>query len=155
RAGVEVFHQLKKILKARGVSTAVGDEGGFAPTFEGSQPHEQALAALVQAISDAGYKPGRDIFLALDCAASEFGDKIAGSDDEVVYTFEGRRMRSDEMVALYSQWSENYPIVSIEDGMSEHDWKGWAALTEALGSRVQLVGDDLFVTNPIFLKKGI
>ncbi|HTL12839.1 MAG TPA: phosphopyruvate hydratase [Bdellovibrionota bacterium] len=155
RAGVEVFHHLKKILKSRGVSTAVGDEGGFAPRFDGAQPHEQALTALVQAISDAGYKPGRDIFLALDCAASEFVEKTAVGGGEQVYRFEDRRLSSTEMTKVYAHWAQNYPIVSIEDGLAEHDWAGWKTLTQTMGSRAQLVGDDLFVTNPKFLQKGI
>ena len=149
RAGTEVFHRLKKILHDRGLSTAVGDEGGFAPQFSGEKPHEQALGAIVQAISEAGYKPGTDIFLALDAAASEF------TTPEKSYLFEGNRLSSEEMVSLYQNWVREFPIVSIEDGLSEHDWAGWKTLTEKLGARCQLVGDDLFVTNPIFLKKGI
>lgn len=149
RAGAEVFHRLKKILHDKGLSTGVGDEGGFAPVFEGDKPHEQALQAIMQAISDAGYKSGRDIYLALDCAASEF---TAGRDG---YQFEGKKRTSKEMISLYSQWVETYPILSIEDGLSEHDWDGWSELTRTLGTRCQLVGDDLFVTNPEFVKKGI
>jgi enolase len=150
RAGAEVFHRLKKILHDKGLATGVGDEGGFAPAFTGENTHEQAIQAIMMAIDDAGYKAGRDIFLALDCAASEFIDGDPGR-----YKFEGHRMSSKEMIALYSQWAETYPILSIEDGLSEHDWDGWAWLTQSLGSRLQLVGDDLFVTNPVFLKKGI
>jgi enolase len=151
RAGAEVFHRLKKILHDKGLATGVGDEGGFAPVFSGEKPHEQAILSIMQAITDAGYQPGRDIYLALDCAASEFTDgKEAGA-----YKFEGARRTSSEMITLYSRWVESYPIISIEDGLSEHDWDGWAALTRALGSRVQLVGDDIFVTNPTFLKQGI
>lgn len=149
RAGVEVFHKLKKILAAKKLSTGVGDEGGFAPWFSDDKPHEQALGAIMQAIQDAGYKPGVDIFLALDCAASEFVDKQGG------YLFEGKHKSAKEMVGIYQQWANSYPIVSIEDGLSEHDWEGWALLTETLGKQCQLVGDDLFVTNPIFLKRGI
>jgi enolase len=149
RAGAEVFHRLKKILHDKGLSTGVGDEGGFAPMFEGARSHEQVLSNIMQAISDAGYKPGRDIFLALDCAASEFGNGRDG------YQFEGKTVSSQELVKLYSQWVDQYPIISIEDGLSEHDWEGWAALTETVGQRCQLVGDDIFVTNPEFLKKGI
>lgn len=157
RAGVEVFHHLKKILHSRGVSTAVGDEGGFAPAFDGAQPHEQALSALVQAISDAGYKAGRDLYLALDCAASEFADKRVGKDDQeqARYRFEGQTLSSEEMIQTYARWTEAYPILSIEDGLSEHDWTGWRQLTQALGEKIQLVGDDLFVTNPVFFRKGI
>jgi enolase len=113
------------------------------------------IKTIMQAISAAGYKPGTDVFLALDCAASEFVDKNAGTKDDVYYTFEGKSRSSKEMNALYSQWVDKYPILSIEDGLSEHDWKGWADQTQTLGSRIQLVGDDLFVTNPTFLKQGI
>jgi enolase len=149
RAGAEVFHRLKKLLHDKGLSTGVGDEGGFAPMIDGERAHEQVLNNIMQAISDAGYKPGRDIFLALDSAASEFGNGREG------YKFEGRTISSQELVKLYSQWVDQYPIISIEDGLSEHDWDGWVALTQALGTRCQLVGDDIFVTNPEFLKKGI
>ena len=149
RAGVEVFHQLKKILHNKRLSTAVGDEGGFAPQFTGQKPHEQALDAIMQAIAEAGYKPGEQIFLALDSAASEFCNK------EGMYTFEGKQITSEEMISTYSQWSKKYPLISIEDGLAEHDWNGWKSLTDKLGQECQLVGDDLFVTNPIFLQKGI
>ena len=149
RAGVEVFHRLKKILHDRGLSTGVGDEGGFAPAIDDDKPHEQALTFILQAISDAGYKPGKDIFLALDCAASEF------SDGKGTYQFEGKRLSSEEMVAFYADWAQRFPIISIEDGLSEHDWAGWQLLTEKLGNQCQLVGDDLFVTNPVYLKTGI
>jgi enolase len=152
RAGSEIFHRLKKILHQKGLSTGVGDEGGFAPQFSGERVHEQALDAIMQAIRESGYTPGVDIFLALDSAASEFVDKNAASP---TYVFEGRRLSSKEMTGLYSQWVEKYPILSIEDGLSEHDWEGWALLTQVLGGRCQLVGDDLFVTNPVFLKRGI
>ena len=155
RAGAEVFHQLKKILKGKGLSTGVGDEGGFAPQFSGAQVHEQALVAIMQAIEDCGYRPGRDIYLALDCAASEFLDSSSKGSSECVYNFEGRKMTSTEMVQFYSQWRESYPILSIEDGLAEHDWAGFTKMTQSLGSRLQIVGDDLFVTNPLFLKKGI
>jgi len=149
RAGAEIFHRLKKILHDKGLSTGVGDEGGFAPMFEGDRAHEQALDSIMVAISEAGYKAGTDIYLALDSAASEFGNGTDG------YNFEGKKISSQEMISQYSQWVDNYPIVSIEDGLAEHDWEGWGALTEQLGSQIQLVGDDLFVTNPIFLKRGI
>src|SRR3954471_13971044 len=122
RAGAEVFHRLKKILHDRGLATGVGDEGGFAPVFEGEFPHEQALTAILTAISDSGYKAGSDIFLALDCAASEF---VAGSG----YNFEGKVRSSKEMIGIYAKWDESYPIISIEDGLSEHDWEGWSELT--------------------------
>jgi enolase len=148
RAGAEVFHHLKKGLHSQGLSTAVGDEGGFAPAFNGEKPHEQALKAIMRAIESAGYKAGKDIFLALDCAASEFGKSGA-------YEFEGRSRKAQEMIDLYSQWLEAYPIISIEDGLAENDWTGWAELTRSLGRRCQLVGDDLFVTNPAYLKRGI
>ncbi|MBY0471758.1 phosphopyruvate hydratase [bacterium] len=152
RAGVEVFHRLKAILHSKGLATGVGDEGGFAPVFTGEKPHEQALSAIMQAISDAGYKAGKDIFLALDAAASEFteGDKSRSQ-----YRFEEKQLSSKDMVGVYSQWVETYPILSIEDGLAEHDWDGWAMLTQNLSSACQLVGDDLFVTNTEYLKKGI
>jgi enolase len=153
RAGSEVFQRLKKILHDKGLSTGVGDEGGFAPMFEGEKPHEQALSAIMQAIQDAGYRPGGDIFLALDCAASEYSQKNAAG--EVFYNFEGQRLSSKEMIGVYSQWVQTYPILSIEDGLSEHDWDGWVEITRQLGNRCQLVGDDLFVTNIEYLKKGI
>jgi enolase len=149
RAGAETFHHLKKVLHERGLATGVGDEGGFAPQFSGEKPHEQALQAIMQAIQLAGYKPGRDIFLALDCAASEF------SDSSGIYQFEGAALSNREMIQRYSQWCSNYPIISIEDGLAEHDWSGWEAMTISLGSKIQIVGDDLFVTNSQYLKKGI
>jgi enolase len=163
RAGAEVFHALKKILHDKNLSTGVGDEGGFAPAIPGANAHETVIQTIMTAITQAGYKPGVDIFLALDCAASEFvdrdaiarNDKAKGSKDDVHYSFEGQSRSSQEMVALYAQWVEKYPILSIEDGLSEHDWNGWAELTQRLGSRCQLVGDDLFVTNATYLKKGI
>ncbi len=148
RAGAEVFHHLKKILHDRGLSTGVGDEGGFAPVFSGEKPHEQAIENILAAIRAAGHEPGKSIFLALDCAASEFGNENG-------YQFEGAVRRSADMVALYKDWCGRYPIVSIEDGLSEHDWSGWALLTRELGGSCQLVGDDLFVTNAKVLKKGI
>ncbi len=149
RAGAEIFHRLKKILHQQGLSTGVGDEGGFAPQFTGAKPHDQALIAISQAVSDAGYKLGEQIFLALDAAASEF---TAGKEG---YQFEGQNVTSEEMISTYGQWAKNFPIISIEDGLSEHDWKGWGLLTRTLGSHCQLVGDDIFVTNPIQLKRGI
>jgi len=155
QAGVQVFHHLKKILHSKGLSTGVGDEGGFAPQFSGEQIHEQVLNTVIEAISQAGYKAGKQIALALDCAASEFIDKGSSKGQEVTYLFEGKKQTSSAMVDLYSKWIERYPIVSIEDGLSEHDWAGWAQLTSQVGSRCQLVGDDLFVTNIEYLKKGI
>jgi enolase len=148
RAGVEVFHSLKGVLKKRGQSTAVGDEGGFAPNFKSN---DEAIEAILEAINQAGYKPGPQIALALDPASSEFYDRGA-------YVFKkstGARMSSDEMIALYESWVEQYPIISIEDGLAESDWDGWARLTSELGERVQLVGDDLFVTNTEYLARGI
>ena len=147
RAGVEVFHSLKAVLKKRGHSTAVGDEGGFAPNLKSN---DEAIEAILEAISQAGYKAGEQIALALDPASSEFYDRGA-------YVFKkstGARMSSDEMVDLYASWVDQYPIVSIEDGLAESDWGGWAALTKELGGRVQLVGDDLFVTNTEYLARG-
>ena len=148
RAGVECYHALKGVLKAKGLSTAVGDEGGFAPNLKSN---EQALEVLVEAIKKAGYKPEKDIALALDVAASEFFEK--GS---YILEAEAKPKKSgDELIAIYEKWCERYPIVSIEDGMAEGDWRGWAKLTEALGDKIQLVGDDLFVTNTSILEKGI
>jgi enolase len=151
RWGAEVFHNLKKILHDRGLSTAVGDEGGFAPTFDGT---EDAAETILKAIEKAGYKPGEEIFLALDCAASEFF--VDGKYD---YTkFEGDKgavRTSAEQVEYLAQLAEKYPIISIEDGMAEDDWDGWKLLTERIGSKVQLVGDDLFVTNVLRLQQGI
>ncbi|MVN20548.1 phosphopyruvate hydratase [Mucilaginibacter arboris] len=151
RWGSEIFHNLKKILHDRGLSTAVGDEGGFAPTFEGT---EDAAETILKAIEKAGYKPGEEVFLALDCAASEF--YVDGKYD---YTkFEGEKgavRNSAEQVEYLAQLAEKYPIISIEDGMSEDDWDGWKLLTDKLGAKVQLVGDDLFVTNVTRLQQGI
>ena len=148
RMGVEVFHALKKVLGAQGLSTAVGDEGGFAPMLPSN---EAALDAIVQAIEAAGYGPGDDVAIALDVAASELFD-----DGHYVFKKgDGSRRTAEELVGLYGNWIEKYPIVSIEDGLAEDDWDGWRVLTEALGERVQLVGDDLFVTNTERLAKGI
>jgi enolase len=148
RMGAEVFHALKKVLVKRKLSTGVGDEGGFAPDLG---TDEDALKVVVEAIESAGYAPGTQIAIALDCAASELFK--AGK-----YTFKksgAGTKSSDAMIELYSQWLEEYPIVSIEDGLSEDDWDGWAKLTSSLGDRVQLVGDDLFVTNTERLARGI
>ena len=151
RWGAEVFHTLKKILHDRGLSTAVGDEGGFAPTFDGT---EDAAETILKAIEQAGYKPGEQICLALDCASSEFY-----KDGKYDYTkFEGAKgaiRTSAEQASYLAELSEKYPIISIEDGMDENDWDGWKMLTDKIGDRVQLVGDDLFVTNVIRLQKGI
>ena len=148
RMGVEVFHHLKAILKSKNLSTAVGDEGGFAPALKSN---EDALELIVQAIQKAGYRPGRDIVLALDAAASEFRDKQA----YILRAKETSRLSSADLAKYYSTLTQRFPIVSIEDGLSEDDWKGWKDLTEQLGDRVQLVGDDLFVTNVEFLARGI
>jgi enolase len=156
RAGAEVFHHLKKLLVEKGLSTGVGDEGGFAPVFSGAHPHEQALGVILRAIEKAGYRPGEQVFLALDCAASEFVSKGgAPSSSEALYAFEGAKRPSSEMARLYEDWLRRYPIVSIEDGLAEGDWDGWAELTRSAGDRCQLVGDDLFVTNASYLKRGI
>jgi enolase len=147
RAGVEVYHALKKTLHARGLATAVGDEGGFAPDLDSN---EAALAALVEGIGAAGYKPGEDVAIALDPATSE-----VFSDGAYVLEHEGRSLSSTELADYWADISSRYPVVSIEDGMDENDWDGWKALTDRIGSSVQLVGDDLFVTNPERLQQGI
>ena len=148
RAGAEIFHTLKSVLKKKGYATSVGDEGGFAPNLKSN---EEAIETILQAIDQAGYKTGIDILLALDPASSEFYDGSA-------YVFkksDGRKLSSAEMISFWGDWVAKYPIISIEDGMAENDWDGWKALTEAIGDRTQLVGDDLFVTNTKFLRKGI
>jgi enolase len=145
RAGTEVFHTLKSILKKKGLNTSVGDEGGFAPSLKSN---EEALSIVMQAISDSGYAPGKDICLALDVASSEFFDKGK-------YVFEGKKISSEALIDYYEKLIAKYPVLSIEDGLAENDWKGWKALTDRLGSKVQLVGDDLFVTNTKILKEGI
>jgi len=147
RAGAEVYHALKSVLKARGLSTAVGDEGGFAPDLSAN---EAALEVILEAIKKAGYEPGRDVLIALDPAASEFY-----RDGRYVLSGEQRTLSREEMVQFWADWVARYPIASIEDGMAEDDWDGWRMLTEALGDRIQLVGDDLFVTNVERLKQGI
>ncbi len=148
RWGTETFHALKGLLKARGMTTAVGDEGGFAPNL-GS--HEEAIEVILQAIEKAGYKPGEQIAVALDPAASEFFD----GGNYVFKKGDKSQRTSQQMVDYWSSWASKYPIISIEDGLAENDWAGWKSLTDTLGGKVQLVGDDLFVTNPLFLKKGI
>src|SRR6201987_538730 len=150
RYGAEVFHALKSVLKARGLSTAVGDEGGFARNLNGI---EDALDAIGKAVEKAGYKLGEDIFFALDAASSEFYD--AESNAYVFKKSDGSKKSADELVALYEGLCSKYPIISIEDGCSENDWAGWKKLTGALGAKIQLVGDDLFVTNVEFLRRGI
>jgi enolase len=150
RYGAEVFHALKKILHDRGLSTAVGDEGGFAPTLKSA---DDALAVISQAVEKAGYKMGKDIFIALDVASSEFFDK---EKKKYVFKKSDKSVRSaDELVAYYQGLQKKYPIISIEDGCAENDWAGWKKLTDAMGAKTQLVGDDLFVTNVEFLRKGI
>jgi enolase len=147
RAGTEIFHTLKKILKDRALTVAVGDEGGFAPKLKSN---EEAIQVVVQAIEEAGYKPGKDVSLALDCAASEFFDKKTSK-----YTFDKKPVSAEELVGIYEELAHKYPIVSIEDGFAEDDWDGWKLLTDRIGSRVQIVGDDLFVTNIERLRRGI
>ncbi len=154
RCGSEIFHTLKKILHDRKLSTGVGDEGGFAPEVPGEHPHEEVLKLIMQAIQGAGYEPGKQVFLALDCAASEFLAK-SSTKEKTLYAFEGKELSATQMNDIYAGWVAKYPIVSIEDGLAEHDWEGWAALTKLLGGKIQLVGDDLFVTNITFLKQGI
>lgn len=148
RTGAEIFHTLKSVLKKKGYATSVGDEGGFAPNLKSNQ---EAIETILQAIEQAGYQAGGNVLLALDPASSEFYDGSA-------YVFkksDGRKLSSDQMIEFWSDWVAKYPIISIEDGMAENDWDGWKNLTSAIGDRVQLVGDDLFVTNTKFLQKGI
>ncbi|MBA2501932.1 MAG: phosphopyruvate hydratase [Pyrinomonadaceae bacterium] len=148
RCGAEIFHALKSVLKKRNLATGVGDEGGFAPNL---RSNEEAIETILEAIGNAGYTAGTDVMLALDPAASEFytdGAYVFKKSDK-------RRLSSDEMVAFWKSWVEQYPIISIEDGMAENDWDGWKRLTDEVGAQIQLVGDDLFVTNVEFLRKGI
>ena len=145
RAGAEVFQTLKKILKSAGLNTSVGDEGGFAPSLKSN---EEAITLVLKAIKESGYVPGKDIFLALDVAASEFFEK--GS-----YRFEGKKASATDLIEYYEKMIAKYPVLSIEDGLAEGDWAGWEAMTERLGDKVQLVGDDIFVTNTGILRKGI
>jgi enolase len=147
RAGTEIFHALKSVLKKQGLNTAVGDEGGFAPDLKSN---EEAIELILQAIDNAGYKAGSDIMLALDVASSEFH-----KDGEYFLQSENKRLSSEQMGDLLADWVSKYPIISIEDGMDENDWAGWKYLTDKIGANVQLVGDDLFVTNTEILKKGI
>jgi enolase 1/2/3 len=147
RCGSEVFHALKKLLGERGLSTAVGDEGGFAPRLP---KHEAAIKAIVEAVEAAGYRPGEDVGLAIDCASSAFFD-----DGEYTLASEGLSMKAGEFCDYLAAWVEQYPIISIEDGMAEDDWDGWKLLTERLGGKVQLVGDDIFVTNTRYIRRGI
>ncbi len=150
RMGAEVFHHLKKVLHSKGYSTNVGDEGGFAPNIKSN---EEAIEIVLKAIESAGYKPGEDIYIAMDAAVTEFYDE-----KKKLYHFhksDGKKLSNDEMADFWTKWVKKYPIVSIEDGMSEDDWSGWQKLTNAIGDKVQLVGDDLFVTNVERLGKGI
>ncbi len=147
RCGVEIFHHLKKVLHDKGYSTTVGDEGGFAPSLKSN---EEALELIMSAIDKAGYKAGEQVWLALDVAATEFYDSSAGT-----YKIDGKQISSDEMVDFLATWAGKYPICSIEDGCSEDDWDGWKRLTEKTGDKIQLVGDDLFVTNTTRLQRGI
>jgi enolase len=150
RMGTEVFHTLKSVLKDKGLGTNVGDEGGFAPNLKSN---EEAIQAVMIAIEKAGYKPGKDIFIAMDAASTEFYDEASG-----MYVFKkstGDKLSSSDMVSFWKDWCAKYPIVSIEDGLAEDDWKGWGQLTAELGNKVQLVGDDLFVTNVKRLQQGI
>ncbi len=150
RMGTEVFHTLKKVLHDKNFSTNVGDEGGFAPNIKSN---EEAIEIVLQAIEKAGFKPGEDIFIAMDAASSEFYDAASNT-----YTFKkssGKKISSDEMVDYWATWAAKYPIISIEDGMAEDDWKGWKGVTDKIGKKIQLVGDDLFVTNVTRLQEGI
>ncbi|MEO0294024.1 MAG: phosphopyruvate hydratase [candidate division WOR-3 bacterium] len=145
RAACEVFHSLKKILSEKGYVTSVGDEGGFAPNLS---TNEEAIELILKAIEKAGYRIGEEIAIALDSAASEFYE---GG----LYNFEGKKLSSDEMISIYRNWVEKYPIISIEDGLAEADWEGWEKLTKELGNKIQIVGDDIFVTNTSIIKKGM
>ncbi len=150
RMGTEVFHHLKSVLKSKGLSTNVGDEGGFAPNITSNK---EAIEVVLMAIEKAGYRPGEDMFIAMDAASSEFYDA-----DSKLYHFKkstGDKLNASEMVGFWKEWVENYPIISIEDGMQEDDWDGWKLLTQTIGNKVQLVGDDLFVTNVKRLSQGI
>src|SRR5260370_2289614 len=148
RMGAEIFHTLKSVLKKKGYATSVGDEGGFAPNLKSN---EEGIETILEAIAQAGYHAGNDVLLALDPAASEFYD----GESYVFKKSDGRKLSSDQMISFWKDWVEKYPIVSIEDGMAENDWAGWKTLTDTIGHEVQLVGDDLFVTNTKFLRKGI
>ena len=149
RMGAEVFHSLKKVLSERGLACGVGDEGGFAPNLGSNR---EALELIVEAIEKAGYEPGKDVMLGLDVAATEMYDKETKLYD---LKHEGKKLTAEEMVDLYEDWTTNFPIITIEDGLDEEDWDGWKVLTERLGKKVQLVGDDLFVTNTERLERGI
>ncbi|MDZ4812454.1 MAG: phosphopyruvate hydratase [Pseudomonadota bacterium] len=147
RAGTEIFHALKSVLKGRGLATSVGDEGGFAPDL---RSNEEAIETILEAVNKAGYRAGEDVWLAVDAAASEFY-----KDGKYHLTGEGKKLTSEQLVDFYADWCARYPMLSIEDGMAEDDWAGWKVLSDRLGRDVQLVGDDLFVTNPAILREGI
>ncbi len=155
RCGVEVFHSLKKVLNEKGYNTSVGDEGGFAPSLKSNA---EAFEVIIKAIEKAGYKPGSDVFLAIDTAASEMFKTDPKNKKTGIYEFYKSHITSkssDEMIKMYEGFVKDYPIVSIEDGLAENDWEGWANLTKVLGNKIQIVGDDIFVTNPAILKEGI
>jgi len=145
RMGAEVFHSLKSLLNSKGLSTSVGDEGGFAPNLKSN---EEAIVLIIEAIKKAGYKAGKDVYLAMDVAASEFYTKGK-------YSFEGKSVTSEYMIKFFEKLIKKYPVISIEDGLSENDWKGWESMTKRIGDKVQIVGDDIFVTNPEIFAKGI
>ncbi|MBL7032041.1 MAG: phosphopyruvate hydratase, partial [Nitrospira sp.] len=145
RAGAEIFHTLKKLLSSKGLNTAVGDEGGFAPNLKSN---EEAIKIIIEAINKAGYKPGGNVFIALDVAASELYKNGK-------YTFEGKTVTSQYLIDFYTKMIKKYPVISIEDGLAENDWKGWEAMTKKIGKKVQIVGDDIFVTNKEIFAKGI
>ena len=147
RYGAETFHTLRKIINAKGMTTAVGDEGGFAPSINS---HEEAIELILEAITKAGYVPGKDIFLGLDCASSEFYE-----DGKYALKKQGKSYEIDAWIDILESWVDKYPLISIEDGAAEGDWLGWKKLTDRLGKKCQLVGDDLFVTNPEILREGI
>ena len=149
RMGAEIFHNLKKVLSKKGLNTAVGDEGGFAPDLKSN---EEALQVILEAIQQAGYKAGKDVWICLDPASSSFYDKEKGL---YILSSENKELTSEEMVDYYENWVKNYPIISIEDGLDENDWDGWKIMTKRLGNKIQLVGDDLFVTNTEKLSRGI
>ncbi|MBT3388741.1 MAG: phosphopyruvate hydratase, partial [Desulfobacula sp.] len=147
RMGSEIFHHLKKILKGEGLNTAIGDEGGFAPNLKSN---EEALEYIINAIESAGYRPGKDIGIALDCAASEFYE-----DGKYIFKSEGKELSATDMIDYYEKLIEKYPLYSIEDGLAEGDWDSWQVMTKRLGNSIQIVGDDIFVTNPDIFRKGI
>jgi enolase len=149
RMGAEIFHHLKKVLSAKGYNTAVGDEGGFAPDLKSN---EEAIEVILEAIKKSGYKAGKEVFLALDPASSEFYDK---KKKKYVLASEKKELSAEKMVAFYTDWVNKYPILSIEDGMAEDDWDGWKLMTDKLGKKIQIVGDDIFVTNTKRLTRGI